>query len=272
MNTQADFMHPERITSSKATEATESRRTAGTGSRTSFWLGVVTSIGVAGLAALGFFVVPADDVQGDAVRIMFVHVPSAVGAYLAFGLTLLGSIMWLTRKSEWWDILAHSAAEVGTLLCGLAIVTGMLWGRPTWGTYWEWGDVRLMTTLILFLIMVGYLVSRSAFGTADPVSTATKAAVIGIAGAANIPIVHKSVDWWADRTLHQPSSLTDGKIEDLTLLTLMFGFLVVGLFLCWALIHRFRLGWLERELYAEELSEALHARRLEAAEEDRSRS
>lgn len=272
MSTQADFMHPERVTSSKAIEAIESRRTAGTGSRTSFWLGAVTLIGVAGLAALGFFVVPADDAQGDAVRIMFVHVPSAVGAYLAFGLTLLGSIMWLTRKSEWGDILAHSAAEIGTLLCGLAIVTGMLWGRPIWGTYWEWGDVRLMTTLILFLIMVGYLVSRSAFGTADPVSTATKAAVIGIVGAANIPIVHKSVDWWADRTLHQPSSLTDGKIEDLTLLTLMFGFSVAGLFLCWTLIHRFRLGWLERELYAKELSEALHARRLEAAEEDGSRS
>ncbi|MYH43182.1 MAG: hypothetical protein F4134_04290 [Acidimicrobiaceae bacterium] len=235
---------------------------ARTGSRFTFWLGLATLIGLAAVAALGLLAVPADDVQGDTVRIIFVHVPSALGAYVAFGLTAVGSVMWLWRKSVWWDVTAHAAAEVGVLLCGLMLVTGMLWGRPTWGTYWEWGDVRLVTSLILFLVMVGYLSVRALGG--DATSVATRAAVVGLIGAVNLPIVNRSVNWWANRTLHQQSSLTEGKLEDLTLFTLFLAFVVAAMAICWMMVHRFRIGWLERQIQARELHEAMAARRAEA--------
>ena len=233
-----------------------------TGSRFTFWLGALTLAGLATVATLGLLAVPADDVQGDAVRIIFVHVPSALGAYAAFGLTAAGSVMWLWRRSEWWDITAHASAEVGVLLCGLTLVTGMLWGRPTWGTYCEWGDVRLVTTLILFLVMVGYLSVRALGGEAG--SVATRAAVVGLAGAVNIGIVNRSVNWWANRTLHQQSSLTDGKLEDLTLFTLFLALVVAAMAILWMVVHRFRIGWLERQMADRQLQEAVRARRAEA--------
>jgi len=235
---------------------------ARTRTRFTFWLGTLTLVGFAAVAALGLLAVPADDVQGDAVRIIFVHVPSALGAYAAFGVTAVGSLMWLWRRSLWWDTAAHAGAEVGVLLCGLTLVTGMLWGRPTWGTYWEWGDVRLVTTLILFLVMVGYLSVRALGG--DSASVATRAAVVGLVGAVNIPIVNRSVTWWANRTLHQESSLTDGKLEDLTLFTLVLAFVVGAMAILWMLIHRFRIGWLQRQISDRDLSEALRTRRAEA--------
>jgi len=144
----------------------------------------------------------------------------------------------------------------------LTLVTGMLWGRPTWGTYWEWGDVRLVTTLILFLVMVGYLSVRDLGG--DSASVATRAAVVGLVGAVNIPIVNRSVTWWANRTLHQESSLTDGKLEDLTLFTLVLAFVVGAMAIYWMLIHRFRIGWLQRQISVRDLSEALRTRQAEA--------
>ena len=232
------------------------------GSRFTFWLGVVAVAGLAAVAGLGLGAVPADDVQGDTVRIIFVHVPAALGAYCAFGLTAVGSVMWLWRKSVWWDVTAHAGAEVAALLCALTLVTGMLWGRPTWGTYWEWGDVRLVTTLILFLVMAGYLSVRALGGS--PAAVATRAAVIGLVGAANIVIVNRSVNWWANRTLHQQSSLTEGKLEDLTLFTLFVALVVAGLAIWWLMMHRFRIGWLERQLQARDLEDALAARRAEA--------
>jgi heme exporter protein C len=151
---------------------------------------------------------------------------------------------------------------VGVILCGLTLFTGSIWGRPTWGTYWEWGDVRLVTTLILFLVYVGYLSVRSLGGDDD--SIATRAAVVGLIGAVNIPIVNRSVDWWFNRTLHQQSSLTDGKLENLTLFTMFLGLLVLSATYVWLMVHRFRLGWLEREQRSVEIDVAIEARRAEA--------
>ncbi len=110
--------------------------------------------------------------------------------------------------------------------------------------------------------MVGYLSVRS---VGDDEATSTRAAVVGILGAVNIPIVNRSVEWWFDRTLHQQSSLTDGQLEDLTLFTLVVGIVVWVLFFVWAMVHRFRIGWLERELRSGDLDEAIAARRAEAA-------
>lgn len=236
---------------------------ASTGSRTTRMLGSAVLVGVAAMILLGFFGAPPDDLMQDSVRLIFVHVPSAILTYVAFLTTAVGSVMWLWKRSVWWDIVAHSAAEIGVVFCGLTLITGSIWGRPTWNTYWEWGDVRLVTTLILFLMMVGYLAVRSAGGEDDAVST--RAAVVGLIAAVNLPIVNRSVEWWADRTLHQQSSITDGKLEDLTLFTMVLGIVVWAVFFLWAMIHRFRVGWLERELRSGDLDEAIAARRAEAA-------
>ncbi len=235
---------------------------ASTGSRSTFWLGSAVVLGLAVLILLGFFASPEDDQQRDAVRMIYVHVPSAMLTYVAFLTTAIGSVMWLRKRSVWWDIVAHSAAEIGVIFCGLTLATGSIWGRPTWNTYWDWGDVRLVTTLILFLIMVGYLSVRSMGG--DEAATSTRAAIVGLVAAVNLPIVNRSVEWWFDRTLHQKSSLTDGNLEDLTLFTLMVGIAVWALFFAWAMIHRFRIGWLQRELRSGDLDAAIAARRAEA--------
>ena len=236
---------------------------AHTGSRTTQVLGAAVLVGVATMILLGFFVAPEDDLMADSVRMIFVHVPSAILTYVAFSVTAVGSVMWLWKRSVWWDIVAHSSAEIGVVFCGLTLVTGSIWGRPTWNTYWEWGDVRLVTTLILFVMMIGYLAVRSMGG--DESAVATRAAVVGIIAAINIPIINRSVEWWADRTLHQQSSITDGKLEDWTLFTMFLGIVVWGVFYTWAMTHRFRIAWLERELRDGDLDEAIAARRAEAA-------
>jgi len=237
---------------------------AHTGSSTTRWLGLAVMAGVVTMFLLGFFVAPEDDLMADSVRMIFVHVPSAILTYVAFGVTAVGSLMWLWKRSVWWDIAAHAAAEIGVVFCGLTLVTGSIWGRPTWNTYWEWGDVRLVTTLILFLMMVGYLAVRSMGG--DEAAVSTRAAIVGLIAAVNLPIVNRSVEWWADRTLHQQSSITDGKLEDWTLFTMVLGIVVWAMFFLWAMLHRFRVGWLERQLRVGDLDEAIAARRAEAVD------
>jgi len=240
----------------------ESEGPAHTGSRATRGLGLVVLLGVVTLILLGFFGAPEDDEQRDAVRMIFVHVPSAFLTYGAFVVTAVGSVLWLWKRSVWWDIVAHASAEIGVIFCGLTLFTGSVWGRPTWNTYWDWGDVRLVTTLILFLLMIGYLAVRSMGG--DEAATANRAAVVALIAAVNLPIVNRSVEWWFDRTLHQKSSLTDGNLEDLTLFTLVVGIVVWSLFYLWAMIHRFRVGWLERELRVGDLDAAIAERRAEA--------
>lgn len=156
---------------------------------------------VAGLAA-GFLYAPREAIQGNVQRIMYLHVPSVLTAYLAFALVLVGSIAYLATRRRGWDRLAGSAGELGVLFTGLTIVSGSIWGKPTWGTWWTW-DARLTSTAVLFLVYVGYLLLRSLIE--DPDARARYAAVVGILGAVNIPIVHFSVKWW--RALHQPSTI-----------------------------------------------------------------
>ncbi|HKW95517.1 MAG TPA: heme ABC transporter permease CcmC [Methylomirabilota bacterium] len=163
------------------------------------WLAVVGL--VAGLAA-GFGYAPSEAVQGNVQRIMYLHVPSVLTAYLAFVLVLLGSIGYLATRHPRWDRLAASAGEIGVLFTGLTIVSGSIWGKPTWGTWWTW-DARLTSTAVLFLVYVGYLLLRNLID--DPDARGRYAAVVGIVGAINIPIVHFSVKWW--RALHQPSTI-----------------------------------------------------------------
>jgi heme exporter protein C len=152
--------------------------------------------------AMAFGYAPREAVQGNVQRIMYVHVPAVLTAYLAFALVLVGSIGYLASARPGWDRLAASAAELGVLFTGITIASGSIWGKPTWGTWWTW-DARLTSTAILFLVYVGYLLLRAMVD--EPERRARFAAVVGIVGAANIPIVHFSVKWW--RALHQPSTI-----------------------------------------------------------------
>lgn len=147
-------------------------------------------------------VVPPDAVQGDLQRIMYVHVPSAWLAYLAFGVTLVGSIAWLVTRRIAWDHIAGASAEIGVVFTGLALVTGSIWGKPVWGVWWTW-DARLVLTAVMFFVYLGYLALRRAM--AEPARRATRAAVFGIVAAVQIPLVHFSVIWW--RGLHQPPTV-----------------------------------------------------------------
>jgi len=244
----------------------------GTGSKATRLLGMGALLGLATLLVLAFVLTDPDERvdeatnivtgQFDAVRLLYVHFPVAIVTYTAFVVNAVGSIMVLWKNSEWWDNTASSSAEVGVLFCGLTLVTGSIWGRPIWNTWWEWGDVRLMTTVILFLIFLGYLAYRRTI--TDPRIRARRSAVVGIIGAINIPIVYKSVEWWENRTLHQQSTLNDAAVEDLTLFSMIFGMFVFLAIYLWLMIHRFRIGWLEHQAETVGLQAAIAERRAQA--------
>lgn len=165
-----------------------------------YWLETLAVIAVV-LAGIRAVTVEADVTQGDVQRIMYVHVPSAWLAFLAFGVTVFGSIAWLRTKDMKWDRTAASSAEIGVVFTGLAIAAGMIWAKPVWGQYWAW-EPRLVTTALLFFIYLGYLALRRA--VLDPITRARRAAIAGIIAFVQVPIVYQSVNWW--RSLHQTSS------------------------------------------------------------------
>jgi len=165
-------------------------------------LGILAVIGLVAGLYTGFLYAPPDAVQGEVQRIMYLHVPLILVSYLAFFVVFVTSILYLARRCERHDAIAHSSAEIGVLFTALAIAAGSIWGRPTWGTWWTW-DARLTTTTILLLIFIGYLMLRALVD--DPSRGATFSAVLGIIGFLDVPIIHMSVVWW--RTLHQPASV-----------------------------------------------------------------
>jgi heme exporter protein C len=166
------------------------------------WLGALAIIGLALGLLMGFVVAPRELTQGNVQRIMYVHVPAILVAYLAFGVVLVASIVYLIRRVEAADRLAHASAEVGLLFTGINIATGAIWGKPTWGTWWTW-DARLTSVSIMFIMYLGYLLLRGMID--DRERSARFAAVVGVVAALNMPLVHFSVYWW--RTLHQPPSI-----------------------------------------------------------------
>ncbi|MCC7367628.1 MAG: cytochrome c biogenesis protein CcsA [Chloroflexi bacterium] len=168
--------------------------------RTTLILSVLAllSMGAALYAALLY--APTERIQGNVQRIFYFHVPLAWAAYLAFFVVLVASCAYLIRRAPLWDALARSSAEVGLVYTTLMLITGSLWARPIWGTWWSW-DARLTTTLLLWFIYVGYLMLRSS--VQDEEKGARYAAVLGIVGALDIPIIHQSVVWW--RSLHPES-------------------------------------------------------------------
>ena len=247
-----------------APEPTASR-SAGTGTRATRLLGVATIVMIGWTAAFGLLFSPADRNQGDSVRIMYVHVPTVWTAYLAFTVTALCSALYLFRKkhSLGFDRVAGASAEIGVVFMALTLVTGMLWGRLTWGVYWEW-DARLTTTALLFVSYIGYLAVRGLGGTHH--QRAKRSAVVGLLIVLEIPLVHWSVKLW--RSLHQEASVldTDGDIDvdGLMLFSLFVGVVAFTLLYVWLVLHRSRAIAMEDLLEDQGLDEALAARRAEA--------
>jgi heme exporter protein C len=165
-------------------------------------LGWLAALGLAAGLVMAFVVAPREITQGNVQRIMYLHVPSVLVAYLAFAVVFVASIVYLWRRDPVADRLAHASAEIGVLFTGLTIASGAIWGKPTWGTWWTW-DARLTSVAILFVMYLGYLLLRGMIE--DRERGARYAAVVGIIAALDIPLVHFSVYWW--RTLHQPPSM-----------------------------------------------------------------
>src|SRR5690348_11446124 len=150
----------------------------------------------------GLFVVPPERQQGDAVRIMFIHVPAAWIGMGAYAVIAFCSVWALVNRHPLADVAAREAAPLGALFTALALITGSLWGKPMWGTYWVW-DARLTSFLLLFFLYAGYIALWNV--TEDETRAARVAAILAIVGAVNLPIIKFSVDWW--NTLHQPASV-----------------------------------------------------------------
>jgi heme exporter protein C len=148
------------------------------------------------------FIAPEDYQQGDTVRIMFVHVPAASLGLMVYGALGVASLLSLIFRHPLADAAARAAALPGAAFTALALITGSLWGQPMWGTWWVW-DARLTSVLVLFLFYLGYMALRASID--DEAKAARAAAVLGLVGLINLPIVRFSVDWW--NTLHQPASL-----------------------------------------------------------------
>ena len=162
------------------------------------WLPTLAAVAVAGSIVRAAFFTPLEARQGAAQKIFYIHVPSAWVAFLAFALVAIASGVYLWLRDEKLDRFAESSAEVGVVFTTVVLITGPLWAKPIWGTYWAWWDVRLVSTLFLWFIYIAYLVLRGA--VESPALRARYSAVLGILGALLIPFIHLSVYLFA--TMH----------------------------------------------------------------------
>jgi len=212
-----------------------------TGTQATRVVGVLTIIVMTWVVISGLVFTPADVVQGESVRIMYVHVPSAWVAYLAFIVTAIASAFYIfaKRHSLGFDRVAGASAEVGVMFMVITLVTGSLWGRLTWGEFWQW-DPRLTTTAFLLVTYVGYLAVRRLDGSVE--QRARRSAVIALLAVLEIPLVHFSVVFW--RSLHQRATILDPngdvKMDGLMLFTLFSGVVGFTLLFVWLILHRQR--------------------------------
>ena len=187
-----------------------------------------------------FVVAPTDAVQGHVGRILYVHVPISILSFLGFLLCAIGGIGYLIRRSEGWDRLAHASAEVGVIFVTLALLTGIIWGKPVWNAWWQW-EARLTTTLILWFIYVAYLMIRQYAPT--PQQGRAWSAVVGIIGFVDVPIVYFSVKWW--RTLHPDQVIgpaaNEGSLEPIVARILIFSLAAMLALFAYLLLERMAL-------------------------------
>jgi heme exporter protein C len=179
---------------------------------------VLTTIGL----YIGFFVAPTDATQGDAYRIIFIHVPAAWMSMFLYVVMAFWAAIGLAFNTRLSSMMAQAIAPTGALMTFIALWTGSLWGRPTWGTYWVW-DARLTSELILLFLYIGFMALQAAID--DPRRADRAGAVLAIVGVINVPIIYFSVQWW--NTLHQGASVRPGGSSMAT--TMLWGMLVMAL-------------------------------------------
>lgn len=232
--------------------------------RRATWATALASLGA--LAVLALLVAPPDRVQGDAQRLMYLHVPAAWVAYTAFAVTSLASALYLWRRTRHvrWDRIAAASAELGVLFTAVTIALGSLWGRPVWGVWWAW-DARLVTTAVLLFLYVGYLALRRVPGSRQV--RARRSAIAALVAFVDVPVVHFSVVWW--RTLHQQPTVLNPElnpqIEGVMATTLLVGVLAFTALYLALLMSRYQLARAEEDAGTEALSAAIARRRGAAA-------
>jgi len=210
------------------------------------WLAAATCLLVATGVYGGLVLAPADYMQGEGFRIIYVHVPSAFLGMFAYvvmaGAAAIGFV-WRIKLAHG---VAVSAAPLGAWFTFLALVTGAVWGKPMWGTYWQWADARLVSELVLLFLYIGYLVLRASFDDREKADRVS--AILAVVGVVNVPIIHYSVEWWS--TLHQGPTISKLDAPSITsdmlmpLLVMIVGFM---LFFAWLLCKRLQGEILERE-------------------------
>jgi len=216
--------------------------------KTNAWIPWLALLSVALLlvgATWGLGFAPEDSEQGNSYRIIYIHVPASFLALAGYYIMAISGAVGLIWKMKLADMVMKSAAPIGAVLTFIALVTGAIWGKPTWGTWWIW-DARITSMLLLFFLYLGVIALQEAFQHQE---TANKAsAILALVGTVNIPIIYKSVDWWY--TLHQPATLKftgESPIDSsmlYPLLTMIVGFYV---FFALVLLMRTRTEILQRE-------------------------
>jgi heme exporter protein C len=198
----------------------------------SWILGGLAAVGILLTIWMSFFYAPTDSVQGQPQRIFYLHVPISWIGMLAFGVLTVCGIGFMITRNERWDWAARASAEIGTVFITLALITGSIWGKTTWGTWWTW-DPKLTATLILWFMYVAYLMLRSYMGRTT--SSAYSGAVLSIVGVIDVPIIYLSVQWWrglhptpVTSTLPAPMLLT--LLVSLTAFTLLYSFLMIQIY------------------------------------------
>ena len=218
------------------------------------WVAALAAALLAGGLYWSLFVAPPDYQQGETVRIMFIHVPSAWMAMFAYTLIAAASVVSLIWRHSLADVAAKAAAPIGAAFTFLALATGSIWGKPMWGTWWVW-DARLTSVLVLFFLYLGYIALWSAIE--EPARAGRSAAILAVVGFVNIPIIKFSVDWW--NTLHQPASVTrlDGPaIHSSILYPLLTMGLAFTLLFAALLLMAMRADIMRRRIRAMRLAEA----------------
>lgn len=226
-------------------------------------LGIAAAVTLATTLILGLRLPPTQE-QDEYARLIAVHPAIAWTAYVAFGVMAVGSLLWLipSTRSRIWDRLAAASAEVGVVFTALMLVTGSIWGRPTWGVWWVW-DARLTLSALMLALLLGYAALRRM--SVDTERRALVSAIAGLSAVVVVPVNHFAVTWW--RTLHQgrslarpaPSSELDGEY----IAVMLVGFLAMMLVYAWLLLHRYRVEALTEALEDEGLATAIEERRRE---------
>lgn len=212
------------------------------------WLAAATALLLLTGLYLGFFVAPPDYQQGETVRIMFVHVPSAWMSMFVYVVMAGAGAVGLVWNIKLAEVLARACAPIGASFTFIALLTGSLWGKPMWGTWWAW-DARLTAELILLFLYIGVMALQASID--DPKRAARAAAILTLVGVVNIPIIHFSVEWW--NTLHQPASVTKvgaPSIHASILVPLLVMAVAFKTFFATVVLMRMRYEILEREKHS----------------------